>query len=73
MNGENQWNPGIYAAAKQALLNGGANQWLADTAANIVASDDPHQPNLGRTESDQQIIQMSLPYLLHVADNYQDQ
>ncbi|MEH1790608.1 MAG: hypothetical protein V7L23_34865 [Nostoc sp.] len=36
---------------------------LAQSAASIVANDDPSKPDLGRTTEDQQIIQETLPYL----------
>lgn len=50
------FNPGQYQDLKVYLLQNNCNEWLADECAFIVAADDPHAPNLGRTESDRQIV-----------------
>jgi hypothetical protein len=58
MNNEN-----LFFAALKALTNNGCPTELAQSAAFIVANDDPLQPDLGRTPEQQQIIQETLPYL----------
>jgi hypothetical protein len=58
MNNEN-----LFTAALNALTLHGCPTELAQSAAEIVANDDPYQPNLGRTPEQQQIIQETLPYL----------
>ncbi|UKP01568.1 hypothetical protein [Nostoc sp. UHCC 0870] len=58
MNNEN-----LFTAALNALTNNGCPSDLAQEAAQIVANDDPYQPDLGRTPEQQQIIREALPYL----------
>lgn len=53
----------IFSVALNALTNNGCPEGLAQSAAFIVANDDPFQPDLGRTPEQQQIIQEALPYL----------
>jgi len=36
---------------------------LANSAADILAKDDPNQPNLGRTEEDQKVIHQAWLHL----------
>ncbi|BAY95672.1 MULTISPECIES: hypothetical protein [unclassified Tolypothrix] len=56
-------NSNLFFAALNALTNNGCPRELAQSAAEIVANDDPFLPNLGRTPEQQQIIQETLPYL----------
>jgi hypothetical protein len=56
-------NENLFTAAINALTNSGCPTELAQLAAQIVANDDPLQPDLGRTPQEQQIIQEVLPYL----------
>ncbi|QLE59916.1 hypothetical protein FD725_31055 (plasmid) [Nostoc sp. TCL26-01] len=53
----------IFSVTLNALTNNGCPEELAQSAAFIVANDDPFQPDLGRTPQQQQIIQEALPYL----------
>ena len=56
-------NSNLFSEALNALTNNGCPLDLAQSAASIVANDDPFQPDLGRTPQQQQIIQEALPYL----------
>jgi hypothetical protein len=56
-------NQSLYSAAVEALTSRGCPTDLAKKAATVVANDDPVKPNLGRTQSDQEVIQEALPYL----------
>lgn len=56
-------NSNLFSEALNALTNNGCPLELAQSAASIVANDDPFQPDLGRTPQQQQIIQEALPYL----------
>ncbi|MBW4565565.1 MAG: hypothetical protein KME32_31685 [Mojavia pulchra JT2-VF2] len=56
-------NSNLFYEALNALTNNGCPSELAQSAAFIVANDDPFQPDLGRTPQQQQIIQEALPYL----------
>jgi hypothetical protein len=53
----------IFFTALNALTLNGCPSELPQSAASIVANDDPSKPDLGRTTEDQQIIQETLPYL----------
>jgi hypothetical protein len=53
----------LYAATLKACDERGVPEELAEIAATIIATDQALEPNLGRTDSDQEIIRQVLPYL----------
>lgn len=67
------FNESLFRATKEALLLGGANEELATNAAQIIASDNPNLPNLGRTSLDQEIINDALPNIQVAAEKYRQQ
>lgn len=50
-------------AYQSALESAGVPTNLASQCAEIVAKDDPDQPNLGRTEDDQHLIDSSMEWM----------
>lgn len=56
-------NESLYLATKEVLLTANAPSWLADAAAKIIASDNPNETDLGRTERERETIAQSLPYV----------
>lgn len=60
-------NESLKQAAQKALSGAGVPVNLAAQCAEIVAKDDPDQPNLGRTESDQHLINSSMQWMASVA------
>ncbi len=50
-------------AAQQQLEKAGVPVNLAAQAAEVVAKDDPRQPNLGRSEADQHIIRSAYAWM----------
>jgi hypothetical protein len=56
-------NESLKQAAEKALSDAGVPVNLANQCAEIIAKDDPEQPNLGRTESDQHLVNSSLPWM----------
>ncbi|BAY42188.1 hypothetical protein NIES2111_65840 (plasmid) [Nostoc sp. NIES-2111] len=53
----------IFSVTLNALIINGCPEELAQSAAFIVANDDPLQADLGRTPEQQLLIQEALPYL----------
>ncbi len=60
-------NEPLKQAAEKALKDAGVPTNLANQCAEIVAKDDPSKPNLGRTESDQHLINSSMEWMASVA------
>ncbi len=56
-------NEPLREAAEKALKDVGVPVNLAAQCAEIVAKDDPSKPNLGRTESDQHLINSSMEWM----------
>jgi hypothetical protein len=56
-------NDNLFLAALSALTEKGCPTALAASAAVVIANDDPTKPDLGRTQTDQWVIQETLPYL----------
>ncbi len=56
-------NESLKEAAQKALSDVGVPVNLAAQCAEIIAKDDPEQPNLGRTESDQHLINSSMTWM----------
>jgi hypothetical protein len=56
-------NQGLHDATVQALTDRGCPTDLAESAAKVVAKDDPTKADLGRTEADQKVVKQALPYL----------
>ena len=56
-------NESLKEAAQKALSDAGVPVNLAAQCAEIIAKDDPEQPNLGRTESDQHLINSSMTWM----------
>lgn len=56
-------DPEVQAAYESALANAGVPVNLASQCAEIVAKDNPSEPNLGRTEEDQHLIDSSMEWM----------
>ncbi len=56
-------DPELHQAYESALINAGVPVNLASQCAEIVARDDASQPNLGRTEDDQHLIDSSMKWM----------
>lgn len=56
-------NPELQNAYESALTGAGVPQNLAAQCAEIVAKDDPHKENLGRTKDDQHLIDSSMTWM----------
>lgn len=54
-------------AYESALMNAGVPVNLARQCAEIVSKDDASKPNLGRSESDQHLIDSSMEWMASVA------
>ncbi len=57
------FNQNLYDASIKALTDSGVPEDLAAKASEVVASDDPKQENLGRSESDQDAVNTAMNYL----------
>ena len=55
-------NERLYKASVAALTEHGVPQELAEKASIVVASDQPGQPNLGRSPEDQQIVNEAMAH-----------
>jgi hypothetical protein len=62
--GIGRFNNGLYEAAKQAALDAGAPEAVAEKSARVVAKDDPTQDNLGRTDEDQDAVWQAWIYFI---------
>ncbi len=56
-------NDSLKQAAEKGLIDAGVPANLAAQCADIVAKDDPTKENLGRTESDQHLINSSMTWM----------
>jgi hypothetical protein len=56
-------NDSLKQAAQKGLIDAGVPVNLAAQCAEIVAKDDPAQPNLGRTQSEQHLINSSMTWM----------
>jgi hypothetical protein len=64
-------NESLKQAAEKGLIDAGVPVNLAAQCAEIVAKDDPSKPNLGRTVSDQHLINSSMTWMLAKRDEVQ--
>lgn len=62
--GSGRWDAGLYEAAKQAALDAGAPESVAENAAAVIAKDDPELENFGRSTEDQDAVQQAWFYLI---------
>lgn len=62
--GSGRWDAGLYEAAKQAALDAGAPEIVAEKAAEVIAKDDPELENFGRTSEDQDAVWHAWIYLI---------
>ncbi len=53
----------LYNASLKALTQRGVPVSAAERASRVVANDQPQQPNLGRTDQDQQDVQDAMTWL----------
>jgi hypothetical protein len=56
-------NDSLKQAAQKGLIDAGVPINLAAQCAEIVAKDDPAQPNLGRTQEEQHLINSSMTWM----------
>jgi hypothetical protein len=56
-------NDSLKQAAQKGLIDAGVPINLAAQCAEIVAKDDPYKPNLGRTQSEQHLINSSMTWM----------
>jgi hypothetical protein len=56
-------NDSLKQAAQKGLIDAGVPINLAAQCAEIVAKDDPTQPNLGRTQEEQHLINSSMTWM----------
>lgn len=54
------FNQSLYDASVKALTDNGVPSELAEKASQVVASDDPKQENLGRSEKDQDAVNTAM-------------
>lgn len=52
-----------YETSHNLLINADVPEPVADAVSRIVASDNPDLPNLGRTDTDNELVKQVLPYL----------
>ncbi|MBH8575747.1 hypothetical protein I8752_22620 [Nostocaceae cyanobacterium CENA369] len=57
------FNPDLYQASLETLIDNGVPENVASAASAVVAKDDPHQENLGRTEKDQQVVDEAVGHM----------
>ncbi len=62
--GTGRFNRGIYEATKQAILEAGAPENVAEDAARVIGRDDPSRDDLGRSPEDRDAIQRGWFYLV---------
>lgn len=56
-------NKDLYDASFKALSDNGVPEGLAEKASEIISKDNPSEPHLERSQSDQEVINSILPYL----------
>jgi hypothetical protein len=56
-------NESLKQAAEKGLSDAGVPVNLATQCTEIVAKDDPSQPNLGRTQEEQHLINSSMTWM----------
>jgi hypothetical protein len=56
-------NQKLYDASMQFLTESGVPVSAAERASEVVANDDPYQPNLGRTAQDQKDITDAMTWM----------
>lgn len=56
-------NKDLYDASFKALSENNVPLDLAEKASEIISKDNPYESNLGRSQSDQELINNILPYL----------
>lgn len=64
-------DPELHLAYQTALLSAGVPTNLASQCAEVLAKDDSTQPNLGRTEDEQHLINSSMEWMLAKRDEVQ--
>ncbi|WGV23459.1 hypothetical protein [Halotia branconii] len=52
----------VYKTSLQHLTAGGVPQDIAEKASIVVAKDDPHKPDLGRSSEDQQAVNQAMEH-----------
>ena len=56
-------NKDLYDASFKALSENGVPLDLAEKASEIISKDNPYEVHLGRSQSEQELINNILPYL----------
>ncbi|BAZ14689.1 hypothetical protein NIES4071_65330 [Calothrix sp. NIES-4071] len=64
-------NQQLYQVSLNVLTEAGVPEPLADAASRIVATDDPNQPNLGRSDADIQVCQ-TVAYIYNAVQRLAD-
>lgn len=57
-------NTELHQAYQSALLSAGVPAKLASECASVLVKDDPTQPDLGRSQQDQHLINSSMEWML---------
>lgn len=57
------FNDVLYNASIQALTENGVPVEVAERASQVIATDQPEMPNLGRTQGEQADVDEALKYL----------
>ena len=57
------FNQSLYEASVKAFTINGVPEDVAEKASEVIASDDPAQENLGRSTSDQEIIEQAMTFI----------
>ena len=70
--GTGRFDTGLYEGARQAFLDAGAPEIVAEKAAEVVAKDDPNLENFGRTTEDQDAVQQGWFWLVFGAGTVHD-
>jgi hypothetical protein len=60
---ETMKNPQLYEASLEVLTTAGCPQDLAQKVSEIVANDGSNEPNLGRTQEEQNTVNAAVRYL----------
>jgi hypothetical protein len=53
-------NQNLYEASKEALMQNGVPEHIAEAASEVVANDDATKSDLGRTAEDQAVIKEAM-------------
>ncbi len=55
-------NEEVYKTSLEHLTASGVPQDIAEKASIVVAKDDPHKPDLGRSQQDQQAVNEAMEH-----------